>query len=105
MGGRFGKKTPMKTTTERPKHERIEARVSPEQKTLIERAAALEGRTLTEFVVQSSRLAAQAAIERHERLTLTARDGAAFVEALMAPAKPNEPLRAAAARHRSLIGE
>jgi uncharacterized protein (DUF1778 family) len=95
----------MKTTTERPKQERIEARVSPEQKALIERAAALEGRTLTEFVLQSSRAAAQDAIERHERLTLTTRDSAAFVEALLTPVAPNESLRAAAARHRTLIGE
>jgi uncharacterized protein (DUF1778 family) len=95
----------MKTTAEHPKQERIEARVSPDQKALIERAAAIEGRTLTEFVLQSSRVAAQEAIERHERLTLTMRDSAAFVEALMTPTAPNESLRAAAARHRALIGE
>ena len=36
------------------KRERLEARVSPEQKALIERAARLEGRSVTDFLVRSA---------------------------------------------------
>jgi uncharacterized protein (DUF1778 family) len=42
--------------------ERLEARVSAEQKALMERAAALEGRSLTDFVVGSAQAAAAATI-------------------------------------------
>lgn len=45
------------------KYERLEARISPEQKRLFQRAAELQGRTLTDFVVASVNDAAQRVIE------------------------------------------
>jgi uncharacterized protein (DUF1778 family) len=72
---------------------------------LLERAAALEGRSLTDFVVASAHAAAMAAIQRHEVITLTTRDSLAFTQALMHPPAPNERLRAAARRHQELITE
>ncbi len=95
----------MSMTTTPSKRERLEARVSPEQKALLQRAAALEGRSLTDFILSSIQTAAQAAIEKHERMTLTARDSTVFVEALLDSAAPNARLRAAAERHRALIDE
>ncbi len=89
----------------RPRRERLEARLSPEQKALLERAAALEGRSLTDFVVSNAQAAAVETIERHEVIALTARDSLAFAEALMNPPVPNARLRAAAERHRDLIAE
>lgn len=41
---------PAKSTT-KPRDERLEARVSRDQKALFQRAAELQGRTLTDFVV------------------------------------------------------
>jgi uncharacterized protein (DUF1778 family) len=79
--------------------------VSQEQKRLLERAAALEGRSLTDFVVASAQAAAVEAIQRHEVITLTARDSLAFTQALMHPPAPNEHLRVAAQRHHDLIAE
>ena len=87
------------------RHERLEARVSREQKNLLERAAALEGRSLTDFVVASAQAAAMETIERHEVIALTTLDSLAFTQALMHPPAPNEQLRAAARRHRELIAE
>lgn len=87
------------------RRERLEARISAEQKALMERAAALEGRSLTDFIVGSAQAAATATIRQHEVITLTARDSAAFVEALMNPPAPNERLREAARRYRDLIAE
>jgi uncharacterized protein (DUF1778 family) len=87
------------------RRERLEARVSPEQKSLLERAAALEGRSLTDFVVASAHAAAMETIQRHEMIALSARDILAFTQALMHPPAPNERLRAAARRHRELIAE
>jgi uncharacterized protein (DUF1778 family) len=72
---------------------------------LLERAAALEGRSLTDFVISSAQSAAMETIRRHETITLSARDSRAFIQALMHPPAPNEQLRAAARRHRELIAE
>jgi uncharacterized protein (DUF1778 family) len=85
----------------RQRSERVEARVTPEQKKLLERAAALEGRSLTDFVLSSAQGAAAETISRHELLKLTPDDQDVFVQALLKPPAPNKALRAAAARYRA----
>ena len=50
---------------------RIEARATVEQKTIIERAAALEGRTVSEFVLSSAVERAEEVIERQRILRLS----------------------------------
>src|SRR5689334_2549529 len=47
------------------KIERLEARVSREQKQLFQRAADLEGRSLTDFMIQAIQDAAHQSIHRH----------------------------------------
>jgi len=84
---------------------RLETRLAAEQKALIERAAALEGRSLSDFVLANTLAAAVETIQRHEIIRLTARDSLAFAEALANPPAPNDRLRAAARRHRDLIAE
>ena len=90
--------------TVRQRSERVEARVTPEQKRLLERAAALEGRSLTDFVLSSAQTAAAETISRHELLKLTPDDQDVFVAALLKPPAPNKALRAAAARFRAARG-
>jgi uncharacterized protein (DUF1778 family) len=85
----------------RQRSERVEARVTLEQKKLLERAAALEGRSLTDFLLSSAQAAAVEAISRHELLKLTPDDQDIFVAALLNPPAPNEALRAAVARYRA----
>ena len=82
------------------KGERLEARVTPEQKKLIVRAAVLRGFSVTEFVVASAQQAALEAIKDFELLTLhdDARD--VFVNAILNPPSPNEAARAAAKRYK-----
>jgi uncharacterized protein (DUF1778 family) len=65
--------------------ERLEARITVSQKALIEHAAALQGRSVTDFVLSAVQEAATKAIDEHQRLTLSVRDGRAFVQALVAP--------------------
>src|SRR5438270_13677753 len=76
-----------------PRQERLEARVTAEQKELLQRAAALEGRTLTDFVVRSIQRAAEQTIRRHQELVLKASESQAFVDALLNPPAPNHALR------------
>lgn len=75
-----------RTASPRLRSERLEARITLAQKALIEHAAALQGRSVTDFVLASVQEAASRAIDDHQRLTLSVRDGRAFVEALVKPA-------------------
>jgi uncharacterized protein (DUF1778 family) len=79
-----------------PKQARIEARISPKQKRLFERAAAIEGVTLTDFVISTMQRAATRAVEEYTMIELSERNQRTFVEALMNPPEPNEALREAA---------
>ncbi|MGQ3049491.1 MAG: type II toxin-antitoxin system TacA family antitoxin [Niveispirillum sp.] len=88
----------------RTRAERLEARVTAEQKRLIEQAAALQGRSVTDFVLSSVQDAAKRAIEEHQRLELSLRDSQVFVEALMNPPPPNDRLRETVARYRRTMG-
>lgn len=81
---------------------RLEARVSPEIKELSQRAADLEGLTLTDFVSVSVKEKALQVIEQHQKLQLSIEDSIAFVDALLNPPEPNEALKAAAKHHQEL---
>lgn len=98
----------MATTQPRPKaapRARLEARITPEQKAVIERAAALQGQSLTDFLVQSAQAAAEEVIRTRQIMVLTERDTAALVEALLNPPPLNEKLRRALRRHDEMIEE
>jgi uncharacterized protein (DUF1778 family) len=81
---------------------RLEARISPEIKSLLQKAADLEGRTLTDFVVASVQAEAYRVIEQHQKLKLSIEDSQAFVDALVNPPKPNDALKAAALRYKQV---
>jgi uncharacterized protein (DUF1778 family) len=87
------------------KKERLEARISTEQKELLKRAAALQGSTLTEFVVGSLQEAASRTIREHEMMELTDQDREVFIKALLNPPQPNERLRQAVTKYRNIMGE
>jgi len=74
---------------------RIEVRIGAKQKRLFERAATIEGVTLTDFAISSMQRAAASTVEEHTRIELSERDQQAFVQALMNPPEPNAALRAA----------
>ncbi len=82
---------------------RLEARIAPEIKALWQKAADLEGRTLTDFVIASVQAAACRVIEQHQTLKLSVEDSEAFVNALLNPPKPNDTLKAAALRHQQVM--
>lgn len=85
------------------KDRRLEARVNATQKVLMERAAALRGQTLTQFVLDSAVRSAEEAIQQHDIITLSARDSLVFAEALLAPAEPNDHLQAALAEYKRTV--
>ena len=89
---------------EAPRGARLEARVSAAQKTLLQRAAALSGRTLSEFVVASAQEAAYKVIQDHTAIQLSRSEQIAFVTALLKPPKPSARLQHAAAAYRRQMG-
>jgi uncharacterized protein (DUF1778 family) len=97
---------PSVATTSRklPKRERLEARITPAQKRLIERAARLRGTSVTDFVVLSAQQAAAEAIQDFEVLTLRGRDQEIFVNAILNPPEPSAAMKAAAARYKQRMG-
>jgi uncharacterized protein (DUF1778 family) len=71
------------------KNARLEARVTIEQKQLMERAASLRGQNLTEFMISVLADAATQTILDSEQIALTDRDRQAFAAALLNPSTPS----------------
>ena len=90
--------------TDKLRGARLEARISVEQKAVLQRAATLSGRTLSEFVVASAQDAASRVIQEHETVRLSRAEQIAFVSALLKPPAANARLRQAAAAYRKQIG-
>ncbi|MFC3164869.1 DUF1778 domain-containing protein [Ciceribacter thiooxidans] len=88
----------------RARGERLETRITADQKRLIEHAAALQGRTVTDFVLSSVQDAARRAIEEHQLLELSLRDSQAFVQALVESQPINDRLRDTVRRYRERTG-
>jgi uncharacterized protein (DUF1778 family) len=85
--------------------ERLEARVSRDQKRFFQHAAELKGQTLTDFMIGTLQEAAVRTVEEHNVLKLTVEDQRIFVKALMNPPSPNEALKRAAERYRRTVAQ
>jgi uncharacterized protein (DUF1778 family) len=86
-----------------PSVARLEARISNDLHALLKRAAELQGRTMTDFIVSAVQEAAVAAIEQSEIIRLNQENQTRFVNALMEPAKPNVALKKAFDRRQKLL--
>jgi uncharacterized protein (DUF1778 family) len=100
----MARKSKVATRPLRTRGERLEARLSRRQKALFQRAADLQGRTLTDFVVSSAREAAVRTIDEVRTIRLNAEESRAFAEALLNPRRPTARLRAAARRYIEIYG-
>ncbi|HTU52690.1 MAG TPA: DUF1778 domain-containing protein [Acetobacteraceae bacterium] len=82
---------------------RIEARIAPEALAVVKRAAELQGRSVSDFVVAAAQAAAQRTIEETQIIRLSVEDQRAFAEAILNPPPPNAALKRAAQAYRALI--
>jgi len=82
---------------------RLEARLPTSVYATVKRAAELQGRTVSDFVVSAAHEAAQRAIEAEEIIRLSAEDQRRFAEALINPPEPNAALRRAKRAHRANV--
>ncbi len=82
------------------KRERLELRVAPSAKQLIQRAMAVTGLTAGDLAYEGARRV----LDEHERMVLTGADKEAFLDAVRNLPPPTAKLIAALKRHRDLFG-
>jgi len=86
------------------KTERIEARTSPAIRQLLEKAAMLEGRSLSDFIVSMASEGARRTLREFNEISLTAKDQRAFAKGILNPKPVPDALKRAKKRHKELIG-
>ena len=84
---------------------RLEARLPADTYALLKRAAEIDGRSISDFVVAAASTAARQVIESTEVIRLSREAQEQFVDLLLNPPKPNAALKKAFARHRQLFGD
>src|ERR1041384_48980 len=89
--------TVIQTESKHAASARLNCRVDPRIKQRAEEAAQLLGQSITDFTESALDEKAQAVFERFDRITLSARDFEAFVQAIEAPAQPPTPQLSATA--------
>ena len=88
-----------------PQPARLDFRLSPEHKSLIERAAAAQGQTVSSFAISTLIRAAEEVIESETRRTLSARDSELFLTMLDSSGAPNAALKEAGERYKARRGQ
>ena len=89
--------------TRQARTERVQMRIDPAAKRMLERAAALSNTTVSAFVVSHALQAADHLIRERQRFVVSDRDWNLFFDALVDPPEPNAALRAAFTAHGGLI--
>jgi uncharacterized protein (DUF1778 family) len=82
------------------KSERMELRLAPSAKKVIQRAMSASGLAAGDLAYEGARLV----LEEHERMVLTGANRDAFLDALRNPLEPTEALVGALKRRRELFG-
>ena len=83
---------------------RLEARLPAHVHAMLKRAAEIQGRTLTDFVVNASSEAARQTIESNDIISLSLKDQRLFADSIINPPEPNAALTRAFTKHRELFG-
>ena len=84
------------------KDERIELRVSSEDKRIFKRAQKLSGdKSFSSFVVRIVKKEAEAIVSKNDRIITTEKDRQVFFDAVFGNLKPHQNLVAAAKRYKS----
>jgi uncharacterized protein (DUF1778 family) len=84
---------------------RIEARIAPETLKIVRRAAEIQGRSISDFLVAAAQEAALKAVAEVEVIRLSREAQEEFVSLLLNPPAPSEALLRALERHRELVAE
>ena len=91
------------TTTRRTA--RIKARIAPDALAIVRRAAEIQGRSVSDFLVAAAQEAASRTIAETEIIRLSVEDQRRVAQAILDPLEPTPSLRKAFQRHRELFGK
>lgn len=83
------------------KDDRISLRTPPDVKTLLMSAAALTNQTMTDFLLNAGRKAAEQILAESRRITLNQTEWDRFMDLLDNPPPPNNALKQAMQRHKA----
>lgn len=83
--------------------DRIVSRIPRSNRLIIEKAAAVYGATLNQFIVQTALDRASEIMEREEMLRLSGQDAQLFLDALDKPPLPDKNLIEAMKQHAKLV--
>jgi uncharacterized protein (DUF1778 family) len=86
------------------KRDRMHLRLDAKSKRKLERAAAYEETSVSDFVLANAMAAAERVIDAREKIVLSSEDWETFYDALIHPPRPNKKLREAVRRHRQRVG-
>lgn len=84
------------------KKQRIDLRLTDDDKSIIEEAAAMSNQSITQFMVSSASERAVKVIEQHRRLVLNEESRNLVMDAISNPPAPNDKLKRAADRLKSM---
>lgn len=74
------------------KDDRINLRITREAKELMEQAAALQGMSLTQFIITAAAARAREVIDQYQSVRISDRQSAEFIEQVMRPLPPQHAL-------------
>lgn len=83
---------------------RLDFRLSPLAKDIIEQAAVISGQTVSDFAIANLVKSAQEVLARHQQRELSDHDRDLFLQMLDEAPRPNAALRRAAARYKKQRG-
>ena len=82
---------------------RIEARIAPDALAIVKRAAEIQGRSVSDFVVAAAQEAAHRTIEETQVIRLSVEDQRAFADAILNPPPLTPAMERAIERYRTLV--
>jgi uncharacterized protein (DUF1778 family) len=82
---------------------RIEARIAPDALAIVKRAAEIQGRSVSDFVVAAAEAAAHRTIEEIQIMRLSVEDQRAFAAAILNPPPLAPAMARAIERYRQLV--
>ena len=91
----------MSTNTTRT--ERVEARIAPDVLEVVRRAAEIEGRSVSDFVVGAAQEAARRTIEQTQIIRLSMQEQQRFADLMLNPPDLSPAMARAAKAHKKLI--
>ena len=96
---------PLKSKAPPRRTARIEARIAPAALAIVRRAAQIQGRSISDFVVAAAQDAANRTIEQAEVIRLSLEDQRKIAELILNPPDPSPALIRAFKRRRTLFGD